>query len=448
MTDAADRLLATVGLDDPFAAPSHSFEQEQIAALNERFVADVESIAALRRIADQAGVRKISKVSDVIPLLFSHTSYKNYPTSLVDRGNWLALAKWLDMFSANPAAAQVDFAGVNSIDDWIARLHTGGHFVYTSSGTTGKCSLMNQTADDVALLKRIRVRNMTSATGAMSDMSRIMVFPVARQPGHQVQRVFDTYGDAFGRPDRRFWLTETPLLVAEINRAGALRQAMARGTARPSELSEAQAASKRARERTRAELHALAEVVASYHQEPMMVCAAWAGHWHLSQALREIGAPKLHPDSVISTGGGLKGLAVPANYEELIEAQYGIERSRWYRQYGTTEINSHMVGCRSGRYHVPPWVIPIVLEKNGEKLAATDGSTVDGRMAFFDFAVRGRWGGVITGDKVKFHTGRCDCGRHSSSVSRADRYADIADGEEKLTCAGTMEAYVRGELGT
>jgi hypothetical protein len=40
MTYAADRLLATVELDDPFAAPSHSFEQEQIAALNERFAAD------------------------------------------------------------------------------------------------------------------------------------------------------------------------------------------------------------------------------------------------------------------------------------------------------------------------------------------------------------------------------------------------------------------------
>jgi hypothetical protein len=107
-----------------------------------------------------------------------------------------------------------------------------------------------------------------------------------------------------------------------------------------------------------------------------------------------------------------------------------------------------MVGCRKGRYHVPPWVIPIVLEKNGEQLAAKEGATVEGRMAFFDFAVRGRWGGVITGDKVEFHTDRCDCGRQSSSISRVDRYADIAAGEEKLTCAGTMEAYVRGELGT
>jgi hypothetical protein len=328
MTEAADRLLATVELDDPFAAPSHSFEQEQVAALDERFAADVTSIAALRRIADLAGVRKIAKASDVIPLLFSHTSYKNYPASLVDRGQWPVLAKWLDMFSANPTAAQLDFAGVSSIDEWIARLHTGGHFVYTSSGTSGKCSLMNQTAADVALLKRIRVRNMTSATGAMPDKSRVMVFPVARQPGHQIQRVFDNYGDAFGRPDRRFWLTEAPLLVAEINRTGVLRQAMAHGTARPSELSEARAASERARERTRTDLRNLADVVARYHQEPMMICAAWAAHWHLSQALKEIGAPKLHPDSVISTGGGLKGLAVPANYEELIAAQYGIDPSR------------------------------------------------------------------------------------------------------------------------
>jgi hypothetical protein len=447
VTSAVDSLLATVDLDDPFAAPSFSFGPDQLTALNERLAAGRESIAAVQQAADESGVCEIVGVSDVVPLLFSHTSYKDYPATLVDQGKWRLLAKWLDLYSANPTAAQLDFAGVSSIDDWIARLHSGGHFVFASSGTTGKCSLMNQTPDDVALLRRIRKRNMTWATGALPDHSRVMIFPVPRQPGHQVQRVFDIYGDSFGRPDRRFWLTQTPLLVGEINRAGALRKAMALGSIRPSEVAEAQVATERARERTRVELLELARAMASHHREPMMICGTWAQHWHLTEALSEIGAPQLHPDSVISTGGGLKGLAVPADYEDLIQAQYGIKKDRWYRQYGCTEINSHMVGCRGGRYHIPPWVVPLVLGKNGEQLAQENESITEGRMAFFDFAVRGRWGGVVTGDKVKLHTDMCVCGRRSSSISEVGRYADIAESEEKLTCAGTMEAYARGELG-
>jgi hypothetical protein len=447
VSGAADRLLATVELDDPFAAPSADFEQEQLAALGERLASGRESIAAVRRVAAEAGVEKIAGVSDVVPLLFSHTSYKNYPAALVERGKWDMLAKWLDMFSANPTASQLDFAGVNTIDDWIARLHSGGHFVVSSSGTGGKCSLMNMTAGDLAVMRRVRVRNMAGATGAAPDQSRVMVFPVAHQPGHQLERVFEIYSDAFGRPGRSYWLTETPLLVGDINRAGALRQAMALGSVRPSEVAEAHAAGDRTRERARADLLELARIIASCHDEPMMIVTIWPQHWNLTQALREIGAPKLHPDSVISTGGGLKGLTVPDDYEDLIEAQYGIDKSGWYRQYGCSEIISHMVGCRNGRYHVPPWVVPIVLEKNGEELATESESVTVGRMAFFDIAVTGRWGGVITGDQVTLHTDQCGCGRRSSSISEVGRYADIAAGEEKLTCAGTVEAYVRGELG-
>jgi hypothetical protein len=447
MSDAADRLLATVELDDPFAAPSADFTHEQLAALDERLASDRESVVALRRVADKAGVEKIAEIGDVIPLLFSHTSYKNYPTALVEQGKWDMLAKWVDMFSANPTASQLDFADVDTIDDWIDRLHSAGHFVQSSSGTGGKCSLMNMTASDLAVMRRIRVQNMAGATGAAPDRSRLMVFPVAHQPGHQLERVFEIYTDAFGRPGHSYWLSENPVLVGDINHAGALRQAMARGSVRPSEVAEAHAAGERIRERTRADLLEIARLIASHHDEPMMICCIWAQHWHLTQVLREIGAPRLHPDSVISTGGGLKGLVVPADYQDMIEAQYGINKAGWYRQYSCSEIISHMVGCSNGRYHVPPWVVPIVLEKNGEQLATERESVTVGRMAFFDFAVTGRWGGLITGDKVTFHTDRCGCGRRSSSISEVGRYADIADGEEKLTCAGTMEAYVRGELG-
>jgi len=63
---------------------------------------------------------------------------------------------------------------------------------------------------------------------------------------------------------------------------------------------------------------------------------------------------------------------------------------------------------------------------------------------FFDVALDGRWGGVISGDKISVDYGPCVCGNRSPSI-RDDvvRYADL-EGDDKIGCAGTVDAYVRG----
>jgi hypothetical protein len=51
---------------------------------------------------------------------------------------------------------------------------------------------------------------------------------------------------------------------------------------------------------------------------------------------------------------------------------------------------------------------------------------------------------VITGDRISIDFGPCRCGAQSPSI-RDDivRYADI-EGDDKIGCAGTIDAYVRG----
>jgi hypothetical protein len=439
-------LLDDLG-EDAFRLPPDSLQESRLVALNERLNVDRPRIAALDRLALESGVTQIANLADVIPLLFSHTTYKSYPESLVRNRSWDALAGWMDLFSSRPDAKKVDFTGVETIDEWIARAGHNGHFVYASSGTTGKCSLMNQSREDLDFIRKLRIQNMTWATGAVPTQSRPMFFPTPPQPSHQVGRVFEMYATAFGRPNDIHWLTETPLLVDDINRAGAVRRSLSEGTAVPSQLADQQSAKRANKEQVDNAFRKMAQLIQERSDEPVMICGTWGQHWRLSQELVESGASRLHRDSVISTGGGLKGLVVPEDYMERIERQYGVDRRHWYRQYGCTEINSHMVGCTAGRFHVPPWVVPIILDKNGERLAPLSGSTLEGRMAFFDFGVRGRWGGVITGDKVRMHLDPCPCGLASASISTVERYANLAEGEEKLSCAGTMEAYVRGEFG-
>ena len=63
---------------------------------------------------------------------------------------------------------------------------------------------------------------------------------------------------------------------------------------------------------------------------------------------------------------------------------------------------------------------------------------------FFDLALDGRWGGVITGDKIALDYSPCACGNAGPSI-RDDiaRFADL-EGDDKIGCAGTVDAYVRG----
>ena len=57
----------------------------------------------------------------------------------------------------------------------------------------------------------------------------------------------------------------------------------------------------------------------------------------------------------------------------------------------------------------------------------------------------GRWGGVISGDRVDVSFARCGCGHHGPNIGQEIvRYADLTGGD-KISCAGTIDAYVRGE---
>jgi hypothetical protein len=67
-------------------------------------------------------------------------------------------------------------------------------------------------------------------------------------------------------------------------------------------------------------------------------------------------------------------------------------------------------------------------------------------MAFFDVLADGRWGGIISGDKVRVEFGSGLEGVRVAVVHEINRYADLEEGEDKLSCAGSIDAYVRGSL--
>jgi hypothetical protein len=92
-----------------------------IEGLNERLETGVQSIPVLRKLVDNVGIRRISSLDDVVPLLFAHTNYKSYPPAFIARGRWDAMNKWLDTVSAQ--RVEVDITGVTDQDSWLAWLH-------------------------------------------------------------------------------------------------------------------------------------------------------------------------------------------------------------------------------------------------------------------------------------------------------------------------------------
>ena len=143
--------------------------------------------------------------------------------------------------------------------------------------------------------------------------------------------------------------------------------------------------------------------------------------------------------------GGLKRANLPADYRDFVAETFNIAPERKFLNYSMQELHSSLPSCvKGGRYHVPPWLVPLILDKEGDTLLPIESHEYEGRAAFFDLSIDGRWGGVISGDKVTIDYGPCPCGQRGPTIAdTVTRYADI-EGDDKIGCAGTIDAYVRG----
>ena len=68
-------------------------------------------------------------------------------------------------------------------------------------------------------------------------------------------------------------------------------------------------------------------------------------------------------------GGGLKRAKLPPDYREFVYETFNLKPNFIYQMYGMQELNSSMPRCQKGqRYHVPPWVVCLPLNKEGDEL--------------------------------------------------------------------------------
>jgi hypothetical protein len=444
---AVERLTQLVRADERFALSHAELRDTQTEAMNERLQERRDRIKLLGHRAEEAGIGDVRSRDDIVPLLFPHSVYKSYPESFLSDQKWDRLAKWLATVTPYPILP-IETSEVVDLDDWLARLAANGNYVSCSSGTTGKSAMLHASeADrDWSRVDTVGVFSWGSGVEPAQDRRMFGVGATVESPKNSTIR--DAQAAAFGDPRfEPFRLPVPPITVGQLTKMVVLRKAMADGTARPEEIADFEATSKD-REETLDKAYVIAaERLIDARADKLFIAAQWNALYHVATLVREMGysAKDFHPDNCIYVGGGLKRAQLPADYKEYVHETFHIPPNREFQNYSMQELNSGMPRCRGGgRYHVPPWIVPFILNQDGDALLPHESGELEGRAAFFDLALDGRWGGVITGDKIALDLSPCACGNAGPSI-RDDivRYADL-EGDDKIGCAGTVDAYVRG----
>ena len=449
---ALKQLLDLVWVDDPHAAAPKNLLEVQLAAAQERLDQRRKEIRVLDQRATDRGVDRIEKLEDIVSLLFSDATYKSYPDSFLDQSRWDRMTQWFQTLSSDKLTG-LDFSKIEIIDDWLAELRKMGIYVNSSSGTSGKNSFlsMNQADVDVAVQLMVQAAKFTSSSLREAEPESFAVFVLGPSTGSYSGALRSRlFAEAIGRPGDIHYMSHVPQRAQDATDLGKLNRAIAAGTAKPSEIQAVQEQSRIRSAQVRADFEKMVNTFLSRLDEPVAVLGLSTILWQVKEMAeaRGLKSAKLHPDSFVSVSGGKKGTSVPPDFNQQLIDFFGMTDRMYTNPYGMTELS----GCCAmlpgkANWALPPWIVPIVLEATDEALLNPEGTMgiVTGRFAFLDLLVEGRWGGLVTGDQVAVDFSPSEAGMNVPVIRRVDRYKDLP-GDDKATCAGTIDAYVRGAL--
>ena len=157
--------FADAHYNEGFALRGEERDAIQLAGLQKRFRELAPKLPALAKLAADQGIHEINTLDDAAPLLFPHTVYKSYPLSFIEKCQFDKLTKWLSRLTTVDVSG-VDTQGVETIDEWIARVEaaTDINLVHTF-GTTGKLSFLPRTKTQSRLSARLNAHTIRDFNG-------------------------------------------------------------------------------------------------------------------------------------------------------------------------------------------------------------------------------------------------------------------------------------------
>jgi hypothetical protein len=426
----------------------------QTEALKQRFEDRRNRIPMLTRLADKQNITELNEIDDVLPLLFEHTVYKSYPDFLLETGEYGKLTRWLDRLTPYDLS-KVDCHGCTSIHGWLDMIAAVTELdPITSSGTTGTMSFTPKDRKDwrTYILGGFRVQLLQKfgQPPREEDLSeKLHVCWPTHSNGHTAfYRAPMYYKEYFAKgSDAHFHpMMDTPGDTDLMYLAARLRAAQARGDsrvnvpeslmARRGELLEEE---KERPARARAWIQELAEKLQG--ERVFILAPAQLIYDVAKPALAEGMRCNFAPNSSVTAGTGGKGFNMPDDWEQVVDEFLNFGRDNYGYFYSFSEQCGMHVQCEHGRLHLTPWSIPLILDPETSELLPREGRQ-QGRAAFFDIAMNGAWGGLITGDSVEIDWSECPCGRTTAHLSdNISRFSVQQGGSDKISCTATPEAH-------
>ncbi|MFW9991828.1 MAG: hypothetical protein ACFFD4_07190 [Candidatus Odinarchaeota archaeon] len=433
-------------LEENFSLDSSELETLQLYWIKNRFNTLKTSVPALQALVEKQGVTDFQEINDFSTVLFTHKVYKSYPLNLVEKNRFDQLTKWVDKLTAHDLSS-IDMKGVKTIDDWLARLDENGMFIFHTTGTTGKLSFLPRSVKEKSVWINAFYKYLEALTGDLEIKNTKMpvFFPAYRTGRHVGARVLGYFGpELAGSEEEYHSLFNYPMSADFMSLAGRLRAAQARGDLKKLDMIRALVKSKgelikMKKKRPQMMREFFNKMVQDYKGQRVFVMAPVTDLLQVALEGQKAGVSHVFaPNSVLLTGGGLKGFDAPDNWKQLLKDFYGVDRL--YEGYGMTECISFNPICKHGNYHIFPWNIPFVLDEDGNPLPRKGVQT--GRIGFFDLLAETYWGGFLTGDKVTIHYRDCGCGWKGHWVEdNITRFSDLSGEDDKISCAGSQEAY-------
>lgn len=436
-----------------FSTPRLELETLQLRALQQRFHDLRDRLPVLKKMADGNNIAEIDRLEDIVPLLFKHTIYKSYPSSLLASNQFDKLTKWLGKLTTVDVS-RIDVSHCDSIDSWLRAMDEQTSLrIAHSSGTTGTVSFLPMTADDYRRKVSYWPLTFLQKFGEPSDYDgsilniEVIKFDY-RSSYRSGGRVTDYVAELIAGSEARYHTLYPQRMSSDLlYLAGKIRAAQAAGSldkidmspallARKDEFAALQHMEKELRDnfftRLGESLRGRRVILYGYSGTVFQMMQSYLAS---GREMKNLFAP----DSIMVSGGGGKGVELPADWQAQLKAFTGV--CDIINTYAMSEIMGMHPQCAHGNYHILPSVLPFVLDPGtGESLPRT--GRTKGRAAFFDLGADTRWGGFISGDEIAIEwDAPCPCGRIGAHVvGNIERYGANQGGDDKINCAGTPQA--------
>lgn len=437
------------------AIPLEDQHALHLGAAKTRFEALVERIPLVGRLAGEQRISKLRTLEDLGLLLVPHSASKSYPLSFIENARFDRMTQWLQGFTAQDLSG-VAASACETIDDWILALdaQTTLRLVH-STGTSGKLSFLPR---DEATSRQYAPGYVRQFDPFGDEPPRLdgppertpILYLQYRHGAYGQQRMLDVVQAELFGGDASMIVPINPGRASAdaLSLGGRIRAAEARGELDRVGLAKSLLARRDAflAEQAAAETHfeRFLDVIGERLRGSRV---SMMGHIPQLHRLAVAGLKRGYqglfaPGSFVAGGGGLKGVALPEDWRETIARFLGPIRPT--PGYGMSELIGVVRPCPQDKFHLPPWLIPFLLDPASGAQYPRSG-VQKGRFAAFDLNAGSYWGGFIAGDEVTLSWGDttpCPCGRIGPYVtSEIRRYSEAEGGDDKITCAGAPQAY-------